>query len=68
MADDQQYREPSDRSRVNLSDAYEVRFWMMEFGCTEEQLRAAAKEHGDSAAAIGEALKKAPAATIMEWD
>ena len=68
MANEKSYRVPSDRSRVNLNDAYEVEFWVLEFACTEQQLRDAVREHGDSADAIGAALKKQPAANIMEWD
>ena len=61
-------RHPRDRSRVNLDEPYEVQFWMMEFNCTEQQLRDAVKDHGDTIEALGAALRKQPAANIMEWD
>jgi hypothetical protein len=64
---DQPYR-PADRKRVNLDEPYEVQFWMLEFGCTEQQLRDAVNEHGDTAEKIGAALKRQPASTKMEWD
>ena len=65
---DQQYRDPVDRSRIDLGEPYEVQFWTVEFGCTEQELRDAVEKHGDSAEAIREVLKKQPAANIMEWD
>ena len=68
MADSPQYQASRDRNRVNLDEPYEVQFWMIEFNCTEQQLRDAVQEHGDSVAAIREALKRQPAANIMEWD
>ena len=57
-----------DRTRVNLDEPYEVQFWMIELDCTEQQLRDAVHEHGDSIEALRLALKKQPAANIMEWD
>lgn len=65
---DHQQRMPRDRSRVNLDEPYEVQFWMIELGCTEQELRDAVHEHGDSVEALRRALKKQPASNIMEWD
>ena len=48
MADHQQYRAPQPRSRVNLDTPYDVQFWMIEFGCTEQQFRDAVHSHGDT--------------------
>ena len=59
---------PRDRTRVNLDEPYEVQFWMIEFGCTEQQLHDAVKEHGDTVERLREALKRQPEANIMEWD
>jgi hypothetical protein len=65
---DHQQAASRDRKRVNLDEPYEVQFWMIEFNCTEEQLRDAVHEHGDTVEALRAALKKQPAANIMEWD
>jgi hypothetical protein len=52
MSDDLSNRGPADRSRVNVHESWEVRWWCKEFGCTEQQLAAAVKAVGVSAAAI----------------
>ncbi|AMJ65928.1 DUF3606 domain-containing protein [Hymenobacter sp. PAMC 26628] len=46
MSDDRTNRGPADRSRINVNEDYEVRYWCKEFGCTEAQLRAAVKAVG----------------------
>ena len=46
MSDDRTNRGPADRSRVNVNEDYEVRYWCKEFGCTETQLRAAVRAVG----------------------
>jgi hypothetical protein len=48
MADDPNKRGPQDRSRVNLSEDYEVRYWTKEFGVSEQELRDAVKKVGSS--------------------
>ena len=50
MADDRSKRAEPDRSRINLAEAHEVRYWTREFGVTEEQLRAAIANLGSSSA------------------
>lgn len=57
MADDLSNRGPQDRSRVNLSEGYEVRYWTQKFGVSEEQLRKAVEKAGSSADAVEKALK-----------
>lgn len=52
MADDKGNRGPADRSRVNVNEDYEVRYWCGEFGCTEAELRAAVSAVGTSAANV----------------
>ena len=49
MVDDLKNRGPQDRSRVNVNEPWEVRWWTGEFGCTEQQLRDAVREAGVSA-------------------
>jgi hypothetical protein len=57
MVDDLQNRGPADRSRVNIHEPWEVRWWCREFGCTESQLRAAVQAVGVSADAVRRRLK-----------
>lgn len=52
MSDDLSKRGPQDAARVNVHEDWEVRYWCKAFGCTEEQLRAAVKAVGVSAAAV----------------
>ncbi|WP_313621384.1 DUF3606 domain-containing protein [Achromobacter sp.] len=58
MSDDLNNRGPQDRSRVNVNESYELRYWTKHFGVTEEQLRAAVKAVGPSATAVQEHLRK----------
>jgi hypothetical protein len=46
MADDLKNRGPADRSRVNVNEPWELRYWTGAFGCTDEQLRAAVRKVG----------------------
>ena len=57
MTDNLQERGPRDRSRINLSQEHEVRYWAKKFGCTEEQLREAVRKVGSSAEAVERAVK-----------
>jgi hypothetical protein len=59
MADDLSNRGPQDRSRINLSEDYEVRYWTKARGVSEGRLRQLVKEHGSSEDAIRKALGKA---------
>lgn len=52
MSDDLSKRGPADRSRINVNEPWEVRYWCKEFGCTETQLREAVKKVGVSANAV----------------
>jgi hypothetical protein len=58
MADDLKNRGPADRARVNVHEAWEVRYWCGEFGCNEAQLRAAVKAVGVMAADVRKHLAK----------
>lgn len=58
MSDNLQNRGPADRSRVNVNESWEVRYWCKEFGCTEDQLRSAVRAVGVSAAAVRAHLRK----------
>ena len=39
MVDDLTYRGPGDRSRVNVNEPWELRYWTGAFGCSADQLR-----------------------------
>jgi Protein of unknown function (DUF3606) len=40
MADDRTLKGPQDRTRISLSEDYEVRYWCKKFGVTPDVLRA----------------------------
>lgn len=58
MADDLSNRGPQDRSRVNVNEAWEVRWWIKQFSCSEAELRAAVAAVGVMADKVGAYLKK----------
>jgi hypothetical protein len=59
MADDTTKRGGADRTRINLNEDYEVRYWTKALGVTEERLRELVREHGNFADKIREALSRA---------
>lgn len=59
MSDDRAKRGPQDRSRISLSEDYEVRYWSEKFGVSKERLAQAVKKVGNSAAAVEKELKAA---------
>jgi hypothetical protein len=46
MADNRTRRGPADRTRINLSEAYEVRYWCRELQVPPAELRAAVGKVG----------------------
>lgn len=58
MSDDLSNRGPADRSRVNVNEPWEVRWWCQRFGCTESQLRGAVNAVGTSADAVEHYLRR----------
>jgi hypothetical protein len=59
MVDDRSKRGPQDRSRINLDQDYEVRYWSKKFGVTPDILRAAVEKVGNSADAVEQELNAA---------
>jgi hypothetical protein len=57
MSDDKGNRGPADRSRVNVHEDYEVRYWTGKFGCTKQQLEDAVRRVGPMARDVEEHLK-----------
>lgn len=45
-----------DRSRINLSEDYEVKYWTKHLGVTREQLAKAVEKVGNSAASVRKEL------------
>jgi hypothetical protein len=64
MPDDRTIRGPADRSRINVNESYEVRYWCQHFGCTEQQLRDAVKAVGVMADAVRRHLRQVDAERI----
>jgi hypothetical protein len=58
MPDDPNLRGPQDRSRINVSETHELRYWTQTLGVTEAQLRAAVAAAGTSVQAVRQYLGK----------
>jgi hypothetical protein len=59
MADDKSNVGGQDRTRINLSQDYEVRDWSKKFGVTPEELRAAVQAVGSNAQDVERHLRLA---------
>lgn len=57
MSDNLQDRGNPDRKRIALGEAHEVRYWTQKFGVSEEELRRAVEEVGNSAAEVEKRLR-----------
>ena len=58
MSDNLKKKGPADRSRINVHEAWEVRWWCKELGCTKAELAAAVHAVGVSASAVRKHLSK----------
>lgn len=58
MSDDKTKRGPADRTRINVNESYEVRYWTEALGCTEQQLRDCVKRVGVMVADVKRCLGK----------
>ncbi|HEU4579632.1 MAG TPA: DUF3606 domain-containing protein [Polyangiaceae bacterium] len=58
MADDPTKRGAADRSRINVHEAHELRYWTKELGVTEQELKAAVARAGVMADAVRRELGK----------
>lgn len=58
MPDDKTNRGPQDRSRINIHEEYEVRYWSKTLGITPEELKKAVAQVGTSADAVKKHLGK----------
>jgi hypothetical protein len=57
MSDDLNNRGPADRTRVNVNEDYEARYWAAKWNVTEDELRAAVARVGVMAEDVERALK-----------
>ncbi|WP_457424273.1 DUF3606 domain-containing protein [Roseateles sp. P5_E7] len=57
MSDDKSRSGGQDRTRISLSEDYEVRDWSKKFGVTADELKAAVKAVGNDAEAVEKHLK-----------
>ena len=60
MADDRTLRGAADRSRINMQEDYEVRYWTQKWNVSREQLAAAVREVGVMAADVARKLGSLP--------
>ena len=60
MADDRNIRGAADRSRINMQEDYEVRYWTEKWSVTREQLAAAVRAVGVMVKNVAAKLGKAP--------
>ena len=57
MADNKSKRGGQDRSRINMTEDYEVRYWSDKFGVSKEELQRAVERVGSSAKAVEQELR-----------
>lgn len=57
MSDNLQKAGPQDRSRINVNEEWEVRYWTEALGVSKEQLEQAVKQVGPAADKVREHLK-----------
>ncbi|WP_458757707.1 DUF3606 domain-containing protein [Afipia sp. TerB] len=58
MADDLSNKGPRDRSRINMQEDYEVKYWAHHLGVSREELQRAVDKVGNSAASVRKELRK----------
>ena len=58
MADNLQNAGPQDRSRINVHEEWELRYWTEELGVSKERLAEIVKEVGPTVAAVRQRLTK----------
>ncbi|MEH2511249.1 Mg2+ and Co2+ transporter CorA [Nitrobacteraceae bacterium AZCC 1564] len=58
MTGDGNNRGQPDRSKVNVNEPYEVRYWMDRLRCTEEELKNAVRAVGVNVSAVEDFIEK----------
>jgi len=59
MSDDKLNRGQPDRSKISMSEDYEVKYWTRHFGVTREELQKVVDRVGNSAKAVAKEFGKA---------
>jgi len=59
MSDDTTKKGIQDRTRINTSEDYEVRYWSEKFGVSRDRLKAAVEKVSNSLSAVEKELKAA---------
>jgi hypothetical protein len=59
MTDDPSKKGVQDRTRINTSEDYELRYWSKKFGVSQERLKQAVEKVGNSVSAVEKELKAA---------
>jgi hypothetical protein len=59
MSDDRSKKGMQDRTRINTSEDYELRYWSEKFGVSQDRLKAAVQKVGNSVSAVEKELKAA---------
>ena len=52
MSDNLKIRQPEDRTKINVNEAWELKYWTQHFGVSEQKLKDAVKAVGVSVAAV----------------
>ena len=58
MSDNPNKKGAQERSRISTSEDYEVRYWSKKLGVSPDELKAAVKKVGNSAAAVEKELRR----------
>lgn len=58
MAEEKKKKEKTDRTRINLSDQYEMEYWTDKLGVSKGELERAVKEVGNNAKDVKATFKK----------
>lgn len=56
MSDNLTQRDQRDRSKINMHEDFEVKYWTKELGVSKEELQKAVDKVGNSAAAVRKEL------------
>lgn len=56
MSDNLTKRDQRDRSKINMQEDFEVKYWTKELGVSKEELQKAVDKVGNSAAAVRKEL------------
>jgi AraC-like DNA-binding protein len=57
MADDLNQRGQQDRSRINMNEPWEVKYWTRELGVSQEELARIVRVAGNSVSAVRQHIK-----------